>query len=323
MPTWTARADGPEGEFLRSASLDKNWPTSSGYMNCVSASGKLLGGRPSLEILDAFHALPENERKPGAVKVEDLPASQRLVVEPPEGGLILKVHARFLAHGEDGNLRYAQGEDFPLLVAAPEYMNLWRLFLQANTEYMWLTEAEWQSLVPRVPAKGSEFAVPKMIGERMARFHLTPRRAVTSEGGILSKRDVRDATLTLTVDDVTPQRLRMVLQGHVHTGSVYDADKATTPNGPLGFGFETPLHGILEYDRAKQVFTRVDIIAIGEVWGRWGDANGESIFVERPGREPFAFAFELVTDDSPSNRIPPGGNGRYVTSEHDYFGDAQ
>jgi hypothetical protein len=36
------------------------------------------------------------------------------------------------------------------------------------------------------------------------------------------------------------------------------------------------------------------------------------MYVERPGRNPFGFAFELATGDSPTDRIPPGGNGSYV-----------
>ena len=92
-------------------------------------------------------------------------------------------------------------------------------------------------------------------------------------------------------------------------GTEFDATKATTPNGPLGFGYDTPIHGILEYDRAKKVFVRFDIVAPGDVWGRWGDANGKSQTIERPGRAPIGFAFELATGDSPSNRIPPGGHG--------------
>ncbi len=95
--------------------------------------------------------------------------------------------------------------------------------------------------------------------------------------------------------------------------------KATTPNGPLGQGFETPIHGRIEYDRVKKAFTRFDMVAPGEVWGRWGDANGKSMYVERPGRKPFGFAFELATGESPTDRIPPGGNGRYVTERTGYF----
>jgi hypothetical protein len=104
----------------------------------------------------------------------------------------------------------------------------------------------------------------------------------------------------------------MNLEGLAHWGSDYDEAKATTPNGPLGQGYETPLYGRLEYDRLKKAFTRFDIVAPGDVWGRWGDANGKSMYVERPGRNPFGFAFELATGEVPTDRIPPGGNGRYV-----------
>ena len=83
-------------------------------------------------------------------------------------------------------------------------------------------------------------------------------------------------------------------------------------------GFATPLDGRLEYDQKKKAFTRFDIVAHGDTWGRWGDANGKSMYVERPGRSPFGFALELATGNSPTDRIPPGGNGRYVT-DRGYF----
>jgi hypothetical protein len=66
---------------------------------------------------------------------------------------------------------------------------------------------------------------------------------------------------------------------------------------------------VLEYDRRKEALVRFDVVAPGEVWGRWGDANGNSLFAERPGSTPFAFALELAAGDSPSHRLPPGGNG--------------
>ena len=71
--------------------------------------------------------------------------------------------------------------------------------------------------------------------------------------------------------------------------------------------------------RVATVFARFDIVAPGHVWGRWGDANGKSMYMERPGRTPFGFAFELATGDSPSDRIPPGGNGSYVSERNGYF----
>ena len=108
------------------------------------------------------------------------------------------------------------------------------------------------------------------------------------------------------------------MNGFIHWGSEYDASKATSPNGPLAQGFETRLEGRLEYDRMKKAFTRFDVLAPGHVWGRWGDANGKSMYVERPGRAPFGFAFEKA-GESPTDRIPPGGNGRYITEKTGYF----
>jgi len=308
VPTEVCRAKTQEGEFLRGAGIDKHWVTSAGYMSCISASGKYLGSMASTKVLEEFRKLPESERKPGAVAVSDLPAADRLIPAPPPGGLVLKVHGRFLARDGDGTMRHVKGEDFPQLQGKDGTFRYLGFLFEPNTEYMWLTEAEWKSLVPANPAKSDKLAVAPAIGERMARFHLTPRRALTSEDGILSKKDVKSASLTLIIEDISAERLRLRLVGFVHTGSDFDAARATTPNGPLGFGYATPLHGILEYDRTKQVFSRFDIVAPGDVWGRWGDANGKSQTIERPGRTPIGFAFELA-GDSTADRLPPGGNG--------------
>lgn len=321
VPTWVCRSDSPEGEFLRGAGVHKQWVTSSGYMTCVSASGKMLGRQPCMEVLEAFAALPLEERKPGAVKVAELSPSQRVIPSPPKDGLVLRVHARFMARNGDGSLRPAVGTDFPLMADDPKRMQNWEKFLHPNTEYMWLTREEWNALVPSDPTKGQTVDVSPAIGERMARFHLTPKRATTSEGGVVSSRDVKRAELSLIVEGVSAKTIRMSVRGHVHTGSDFNDAKATSPNGPLSMGYATPIHGLLEYDRAAKRFTRFDLVAPGEVWGRWGDANNNSMVVERPGRQPFAFALELATGDSPTDRIPPGGNGKFVM-ERGYFGDA-
>lgn len=321
VPTWACRVPGPEGDFLRSAGIDKHWVTSSGYMSCVSASGKHLGNKPCFEVLAEFEKLPENERKAGAVKVPLLKASENIILAPPKDGLVLRVHARFLNRGDDGTVRRAVTSDFPLMREKPRVLNSWQLFLQPNTEYMWLTRDEWQSLVPNTPVKGQKIEAPDVVAERMARFHLTPQRATTSEGGIVDKKSVNEARFELVVDEVTSGQIKLELNGFVHWGSVYDASQATTPNGPLRQGYATPLFGHVEYDRKNKVFTRFDIVAPGDTWGRWGDANGKSMYVERPGQTPFGFAFELATGDSPSDRIPPGGNGKYVT-DRGYFAES-
>lgn len=290
--------------------------TSSGYFSCVSASGKWLSSGPSEKTLEAFKNLPEAERKPGAVKVPPLDPGDRTIIAPPEGGLVLRVHGRFLARDDKGQLRHVAKSDFPLVKGNIAFL------LEPNTEYMWLTAAEVQSLVPAKPAKGDRIFVQANIAERIARFHLSPRRALTSEDGIIPKSALKQATLTLLVDDITPERIKLSAHGFVRTGSEFDPAKATSPNGPLPFGYATALHGILEYDRVKKTFIRFDMIAPGDVWGRWGDANGNSQTIERPGRNPIGFAFELAAGTSPTDRLPPAGHGGRAIRAG-YFGTSE
>jgi hypothetical protein len=201
------------------------------------------------------------------------------------------------------------GADFPQLRGNDQEIRYYRFLFDPNTEYLWLTEKEWRSLLPAEPVVGRELAVDPAIAMRVARFHLSPRRALTSEDGIIDRRDVKEATLRLAVEEATPRRIRLRLSGFVRHGALFDAAKATSPNGPLAFGYETPLAGVVEFNRDRQVFERFDVVAPGEVWGRWGDANGNSQIIERPGRTPIGFAFELAQGDSPTNRLPPGGHG--------------
>jgi len=58
VPTQVCRAKSPEGEFLRTAGIDKHWVTSSGYMSVVSPGGKYLGAAAA-KGYEEFLKLPE------------------------------------------------------------------------------------------------------------------------------------------------------------------------------------------------------------------------------------------------------------------------
>jgi len=320
VPTWVLRAKNPEGEFLRAAGCQ--WVTSSGYMDCITATGKHLGHFPSAKILEAFRKLPEEERTMPASALPDLKPEQRVVPEPPNKGLVLKVHTRAMSRDDKGAFRKVTQEDYPLMKVDAKRFHEQSHYFGPNTDYMWITESEWRDLIPAKPIKGKKLAIGKAIAERLALFHLMPRR-LTSEGAGWGKSQLRTVRLDLLVDEVSAEKIRFSVQGFAHLGSTYDAPKATTPNGPLPFGYEAPLHGIVEFDRAKDRFTRFDMIALGDVWGRWGDANNKSQTVERPGRTPILIAFELAQGDSPTLRIPPGGNGSYVGPKSGYFSSAK
>src|SRR5437667_2935092 len=84
---------------------------------CLTADGKLLayknaGQNPEVmrealrQGLREWQKLPEERRKPGAVKVEDLTAVDRQYARtPPAGGLIVNVYTRILDHEKDSLCR--------------------------------------------------------------------------------------------------------------------------------------------------------------------------------------------------------------------------
>jgi hypothetical protein len=276
-------------------------------MDVVAAGGKHLGHFPSQKILDEFRKLPEDQRRPGGGTIPDLKPEERMVPEPPKNGLVLRVHTRAMARDDKGSYRPVEAADYPLVKDAKHFETLRSIGnFGPNVDSMWLTEAEWKGLVPADPVKGQKRDVEPAVVERLARFHLVPHKMVGGSGH-WARKSLNAARLTLTVEETTADRVQLRAEGFAHVGTTYDAARATSPNGPLGPGYESPLHGYLEYDRKKGQFTRFDLIAPGDVWGRWGDANGKSMAVERPGRNPVLVAFELAAGDSPTDRIPPGG----------------
>ena len=318
VPTWVVRSKGPEGEFLRAAGI--NWITSTGYISGVSASGKGLGNATSpAKMLAVFHNLPEAERKPGAVRVPDLKPEEKTLPSPPPGGLILKVHGRLLSRDGNNPLRYAAIKDFPLVPPDnPSLVSQAARFTEASPDFVWLTQEEWRALVPANLKKGDKVPVPAAISQRLCRFHLVPRR-LAGEGAGWGRKAVRAVEITLTTTEITPSLVRLRLEGSAHIGTDFDPAKATTPNGGLAMGYQADLAGWLEYDASRKAFTRFDVIALGDVWGTWPDANGKSQVIERPGRNPMAFTFELADSASSHNRFPPGGNALYLQPVYGYF----
>jgi hypothetical protein len=156
---------------------------------------------------------------------------------------------------------------------------------------VWLTEAEWKSLVPPDPKKGDSFAVPDGIQKRLFRYHLV--NGTFGLPGSWRLEHIRTAVLTLTVEEVSPL-LRMRLQGTALLTTDADVERAQR-------GYDARLSGWLTYDREKKAFTRFDMIALGDYWG--GDYEGGRF--KRPGRTPLGIAFELVRGDNAIDRVPP------------------
>lgn len=304
------------GQFLRDAHMQL--PGAGGSQWCVTASGKVLEsnnhnglGFHLKRALEKWKALPAAERAPGSVQVSALGEvdSQRATLTPPPGTLIIKLYYRAFMSDGDGKLRYVTGKDlwhdeagekteakfdetYPGVITTP----------QAQPDHMWLTEAEWKSLMPANPRRGDRAPLPAGIADRLVRRHLNPL-SVYGETEGLQRRDIRAAELNLTVDAVSPTMVRLRLDGHARLGKEPTVEVTKGKSACINqWGYEPKLLGVLEYDPQKRVFSRFDVVALGDHFGRLGICDSAA----RPGLQPLGIAFELVTGDRPADRVPPG-----------------
>jgi hypothetical protein len=239
------------------------------------------------EALFKFDKLPEQKRKPGAVKVEEAglldPAYSR---SPPEGGLILKVFTRILDYKSDG---YSKGS-----CSQPGGD-------KAARDHMWITAEEVRALAPAKATVGFRYPLPPKIAERLTCYHLVNN--TRGEPILWRREEIRAKRYTLTVIAQTPTAIDLRLEGEALLASDADLGKADR-------GYEVRLVGNLRYLPAAKTFDRFDIAAVGSHWGEAFHAG-----VARPGKSLLGVSFELA-GDRPGDKVAPQG----IRDRDEYFG---
>ncbi len=258
--------------------------------------------------------------------------------KPPPGGLVVKIHMRALGRDKQDRLRHAAREDWlgnsddpeeqrrylmagyknirpdiDMQVLEKRYRNMPHWFhvskriYQPHPDFMWLTEAEWKSLIPDNPKAGNRYPFPERITQRIFQFHLDLNRTI----GDPIRQKVLAGELWLKVVKASPNQLQLKVDGFAKVRDGVGGDKARK--------FDARLYGYLDYDRQAGEFTRFDMLALGDTYGNFEAGLGHFGY-SRPGRSPYGIAFELVGDNSPAERhIPPRGGGATYTYEG-YFG---
>jgi hypothetical protein len=286
------RRDDAEGKFFRSVAdqgpkKGEGGATRQGIY-CLTADGKLLayknaGQAPDVmrdvlkQGLREWRKLPADRRKAGAVKVDDPDKTDPIYSRtPPPGGLIVNVYTRILDRekGEycKGTCKTLGGD-------------------KAARDHLWLTEVECKSLVPGNPKKGDQTPLSRKVAERIVRFHLIDN--TRGEPPMWTRDEIRSQELTLTVEEVTGEAIRLRLDGSVLLATSADAAKADR-------GFDVRLLGHIGIDRATRMIDRFDVVAVGDHWGQGTFTGGA-----RPGRQPLGIAFELAGGKSAADLVPP------------------
>ena len=289
MLSWLAKTDGADGKFIKA----NRHPSGGNCFVLATPDGKkLAGGNGSggagealAKGLAKWQQLSDAERRALPDGKTNVPPEATRCTPPP-GGLILTSYPRNLKRDERGDLAAITRADLKDRTNYPD----WNFIYTEPAHYsMWLTEAEWKSLVPADPKAGDRVAIADGIQKRLLRYHLV--NGTFGLPGRWRLEDIRSSQLTLTVTRTAPT-WQLQLQGAALLADDAEPDKAKR-------GYDCRLLGFLEIAPAAKTFTRFDVIALGDYWG--GDYEGGRF--QRPGRTPLAISLEL------SRGAPPGERG--------------
>lgn len=266
------------------------------HMVVATAAGTVLGGSDALrmrekelaKILEQFKALPEEDRKPQIEVPANVEPPKRILPSPPENGLILKGYCTYLRPDASGRI-----------VRSPEWYyrdNPDRWPAETQSDMLWLTEAEWKSLVPADPRNGGRSDVALPIQKR-----LFCTIGIDYMEGSVNALLARETSLTLTVENVTPETLSMRLDGTAKLGKELE-EKARKEKNTRGC--EVRVLGYVVVDRARTAITRFDIVGLGLAWGNKMEYIRREIRLDAfPWM--YGIAVELVGTRRPIDLVPP------------------
>jgi len=273
--------------------------TAGGMFLCQHKPGSICRDCDPAIALRAWNELPASQRKPGALQIGNAGKIDPKIPKPPEGGLLLQVYESRLTGDLNGELRRREKhETFS-----------WGTY-EPGRDQIWLSENDWKALLPAERKKGARYALPgRVAGQMIAR--LTDWSE--ANGAHWEKKHVRSHDLTLTVEDVSASSIRLRLEGSVRLA--HDAPKegvryhqALPPlhhADPKAFAScDAQMLGYLSYDLKREVFTRFDVVALGEYVGPllnpYRNEDRQSFYLIKPC--PLGVSFEIAR---PGLVVPP------------------
>ncbi len=292
------RQDDAVGKFFRSVAdqgprKGEGGSTRQGVY-AFTASGKLLGfnnnrgaERKVAMLRDAlakWEALPESERKPGAVVVGDAGVRDaKYHRELPEGGVALRTFTRVLEPGEGGRLRGC--------TTPPEGMERG---LESAFDHVWIKAEDWKGLAAAADAAGGKAAkFPDRLAYRVARFHLVDN--TRGEPPLWGRDEVKVADWTVRAVD-----------GEAGRYAIGGKFLLESKDGVRGY--EGEVVGVLEVTAGK--VGRFEMLALGDHWG-----DGQYNRGAREGKHPLGVVFELADGTQAGDAVPPQG----ITWEKGYY----
>jgi hypothetical protein len=286
------RGNSQEVEFCKKIGAGGN------HLVAATAGGKILGADSGLQlymrgkelkpILEEFRALPRKERQVDMGDSKLATPSKRPVPEPPAGGLVIRGYCTYLKSGKEQ--RPVRAKNFYY----KQNPNRWPA--ETQSDMLWLTEKEWQSLLPEEIKVGKTLEVTKEVQRRF--FSTIGIDYMEGSVNALAPRETR---MTITVAGIQGTTVSLKLVGHGEMGKVFSETEKANPKSR---GCSLQVVGNLSYDTKEAAFTRFDLVGIGKAWGNKMEDTRRAISItDYPWM--YGIACELVSGNSVIDRIPP------------------
>jgi hypothetical protein len=235
----------------------------------------------------AYQRLPKDDRLAPVPDPATATPAERPVPQPPKDGMIVRGYCTYL---RDYDGRIDRASQFYYLENPDRWM------AETQSDLLWLTRSERESLIPADPEVGQRRDVAEAIQRR---FYSTI--GIDYMEGSVTSLPVRESTMTLTVEAADDEAIVLRLDGYAHLGKPFDETLRTEANSR---GCELRASGRLRYDRTKNAIERFDVVGVGRGWGNKMDYVDREIRI-RDYPWLYGIAWELVTGEAPQDRIPP------------------
>ncbi len=239
------------------------------------------------QVADLYAQLPEPQRRPA----QPITDADRPMPAPPAGGLVLTIYDVALLPKNDGLCAGGGTTGIP----GPQRQSLW------------LTEAEWKSLLPADPQPGTTRDVPSPLVKRIALFGMRSATAWHVEH-FWDPDSLKQGAIHVTVQDVSDAGVRMRVHGSVllsKPSGIKTRPDSKIPTPPdVEDRYDARVEGVLVYDRHQNRITKWEMVALGDHQGAyWPNINrGKTACNFTADPVAVGFAFEL---DQSDYELPP------------------